>query len=240
MLRKTLSAAILFLLALTPPVLKGDISVGVNIGLTYDQNNMEPEINTINARMEKYKYDNPGTDMTPLNIPYSPVFGANIRVSRDIFMMRAGMHYAKQFMYPPSGNIAPGGNDNIIEGDSYSFSLPLTLGISLSAGFNTSVYFGAGPGLYYSYIKLTQSDPGNGFLDPDEPKLLYKTRHYGWNFIAGLEIPVHERITLTAEWLYQNGRSGNVKCSKTGNKLTMDSTTSMILFGVNYYLRSDL
>ena len=241
MLNKT-AALLIILFFIIPSGIKAGISVGINAGLTHDQNNLEPEISSVNSRMQKYVKDNPGTDITPINIPYTPVFGANIRMIAGAFLLRTGVHYAEPLMYPSTGHVSPGGNENEIKFRSYSLSIPITLCLTLSAGFNTSVYFGAGAGLHYSYLKITQSDPGGGFYEPDVDVLSYKTRHYGWNCITGIEIPISDRITVTAEWLYQNAVSGSVENRRGGggNPRSLDSSYSIILFGVNYYLRPNL
>lgn len=237
-LNKFSSAAVILLLAKISAFAVGEIGIGLNLGLTYDPNNIEPEISAVNARMIEYERTNPGTDLTTLNLPYSPVIGTNVRYTLNNLMLRTGVIYARPFLYPSTGNIAPpAGTDNVIKYDSYVLSFPVQVCLMMRLGVNTSVYFGAGAAAHISYLEVTQSSPGGGFVDPDIASAKYSAAHIGWNFIAGAEAPLSDRSSVTVEWFYQNAVSGAAKNSGGAPPRALNSSCSMILFGINYYLR---
>jgi opacity protein-like surface antigen len=233
------SASLIITAAACSSLTAGSIGFGFNLGLTYDQNGLEPEISRLNTRLIKYEAANTGTDMTRLNIPYSPVIGVNMRYSHNNLIIRTGLHYARTFIYAPSGNIAPPASpDNRIRFDSYAATVPLNLMLSIQPFSGASIYAGPGAGATISKIMITQSAP-NGFLSPDEPSLTYEGKNISWNWITGIEVPVGERAAFTAEWIWQSALSGSSESTETGHRRPVNSSCSIILFGYNYYLRID-
>jgi hypothetical protein len=62
--------------------------------------------------------------------------------------------------------------------------------------------------------------------------------------MIGAEIPVHEKFTLSVEWVHQEGRSHPVDNDGIDNagliavspKKTLDVRGDFLIFGLNYYI----
>jgi opacity protein-like surface antigen len=229
----------------------GEFSVGLNAGVTYAPNNIESVINRYNTAMENYADANAGTEVTQINVPYSPVFGFNVRYQFNYFLFRLGCHYSDPIL-PIKGSITPaGGVENKIEVRTYQNSFPATVGLIIPLKKRTYFYIGAGGTLHQSYIRIKQSDPVQvGFnmqadlgVSKNTRDRYYKT-FVGYHLILGAEVPVSDKYTITAEWVHQEGRSFPVKNEgrdENGNSIStprrgIEVKGDILLFGVNYYI----
>jgi hypothetical protein len=72
----------------------GEFAIGLNGGLACDPNNLEDEITRYNLEMSQYEENNAGASSTAMAIPYSPVYGFNVRYQLNFFFLRLGCHYS--------------------------------------------------------------------------------------------------------------------------------------------------
>jgi hypothetical protein len=144
----------------------GEFSVGVNLGFTYDPNNLEEEMSRYNMVMESFKEANAGSSVTQLSIPYAPVFGVNLRYQFNFFLFRLGCHYS-QPMGGVKGSITPaGGVKNTIEMSTYQISYPATIGLIIPLRERTYFYIGTGATFHSAYVEIKQSNPGQAVGGP--------------------------------------------------------------------------
>ncbi len=248
-------AALAVVLASSGAFAIGEFSVGVNAGVTYAPNNIESDINRFNTAMEAYKDSAPGTKVTQLSVPYSPVVGVNVRYQLNYFLFRLGWHYSNP-MQPITGSITPvGGVKNEIRVKTWQSSFPVTIGLIMPLKKRTYFYIGAGGSFHQSFVQVTQSNPDQPAATPafnmatdlnlsSNTRDSYYKAFVGYHLILGAEVPISDKYTITTEWIHQEGRSfpvmnegkdqsgASTKLPRRGINVKGD----ILLFGVSYYI----
>jgi hypothetical protein len=232
----------------------GEFSLGMNLGFTYGPNGVDDTVNRFNTGMENYKSANAGTKMEQLSAPYCPVFGVSARYQFNYFLFRFGWHYTQPVL-PIEGYITPvGGVKNKIRITTYQNSLPATIGIIMPLKKRTYFYLGAGGTLHHAYIKVTQKAPNQPTATPafnmtsvgvsDNQVDRYSGMFVAYHLILGAEVPVSEKVTITTEWIHQEGMSYPLKNQGLDNggaatadpKRNINVRGDVLLFGVSYYI----
>lgn len=224
----------------------GEFSMGINAGITRDPNDLENEINSQNAWMEAQKEADPGAKTTQLTVPYAFVPGFNFRYQFNYLLLRIGGHFAKSGSGVKGSYVSSTGAKNTIRIQTYQNSFPLSLGFIVPLKERTYFYMGAGITFHQAFVKITQSNPSvpayNSF--GLNTKNIYLDNFVGFHLIVGTEAPLTDRITITAEWIHQEGRSHPIKnegLDQNGLETTqperiISARGDFILFGVNYYI----
>ncbi len=248
----TLIGGLLFILLISTSICYaiGEFSLGVNIGITYDPNNLDNEITRYNTVMDAYKEENSGTTVSNLIVPYAPAYGFNIRYQFNFFLFRIGCHFTRPIV-TNKGNITPaGGEKNTIRIISFQNSFPATIGLILPLKDRTYFYIGAGPTYHQAYVKITQSKPDqtSSFFSSaglsTNKRDRYAEDFIGYHLMIGAEIPISGKLTLSTEWIHQEGRSyplSNGGIDQFGNdtylpKRIINVRGDFILLGINYYI----
>jgi len=160
-------------------------------------------------------------------------------------------------MQTVKGSITPaGGVKNTIKIDTYQASVPATIGLLVPLSNRTQFFIGAGPTYHQSTVTITQSNPvqaGPPFrfdtIDPfgsltANKRDRYSAAYVGYHLMVGAEIPVHEKFTLSVEWIHQEGRSHPVEndgvdsadAATVTPRRTLDARGDFLVFGLNYYI----
>ncbi len=219
----------------------GEIGVGFNLGLTYAPNNTDDLI----ARYNREMVTTAGADVDQLGAPYVPVVGINLRYQFNYVLFRLGCHLAAPIM-PTKGSITVGGQKNTIRVSAFQNSIPATVGLLLPVKKRTYFYIGGGGTLHQAYIKISQSAPDAAGIDigDDNRKDSYFKTFVGYHLLLGAEVPLSEKVTMTTEWIHQEGRSypiNNHGTDSAGNptgspKKAISVKGDVILFGLSYYI----
>jgi hypothetical protein len=234
----------------------GEFSLGMNMGFTYGPNNVGADIDRINAAMEYYKNANATAKIDQVSVPYCPVFGVNARSQFNYFLFRFGWYYT-QPLFPVEGSITPPGGllKNKIRIETWQNSMPATIGIIMPLKKRTYFYLGAGGTLHHAYVKVTQSHPVQGAFDmstinggnpaySSNKRDSYSGMFVAFHLLLGAEVPISDKITITTEWIHQEGMSyplSNDGISSTGTavktpKRDINVRGDVLLFGVSYYI----
>ncbi|HPA72636.1 MAG TPA: outer membrane beta-barrel protein [Spirochaetota bacterium] len=233
----------------------GEFALGLNAGATYDPNNLEEQISRYNLALQSYELTG-NASTSQISVPYSPVFGFNIRYQFNFFFFRIGSHYTTPFQ-TVKGSITPNaGVKNTIKIETYQMSIPATIGLLVPLSNRTHFFIGAGPTYHHSSVTITQSNPNQvGFLLNDaavdpygsltaNKRDRYSAAYVGYHLMVGAEIPVHEKFTLSVEWIHQEGRSHPVEndgvdsadAATVTPRRTLDARGDFLVFGLNYYI----
>ncbi len=228
----------------------GEFSVGLNIGITSDPNNLDSEINRYNTVMEVYKEETSGAKISTLTVPYSPAYGFSFRYQFNFFLIRMGCHFTRPIGTNKGSVTPPGGEKNTIRITTYQNSFPATIGLLLPLKDRTYFYIGVGPTYHQTYVKITQSKPeqtstlfSNAGLSTNR-RDRYAVDFIGYHLMLGAEVPLWGKFTLSTEWIHQEGRSyplQNGGVDQTGNDVytprkIINVKGDFILFGINYYI----
>lgn len=232
----------------------GEFALGLNGGITYDPNSIEDLTTRYDLAMENYYTNNAGTDISQIAVPYSPVFGLNVRYQFNFFFFRIGYHYTAPFQTIKGSITPPGGVKNTIKIDVFQASAPATIGLLVPMGQRTLFFIGGGPSLHHASVTITQSNPVqsspafnfntiDGSLSSNK-RDSYSAAFVGYHLMIGAEIPVHEKFTLTVEWIHQEGKSHPIDNDGVdANDLevaapskSISVTGDFLLFGINYYI----
>ncbi|HSV97150.1 MAG TPA: outer membrane beta-barrel protein [Spirochaetota bacterium] len=220
----------------------GEFGIGFNLGLTYAPNNTDDIIARYNGEM----MTTAGADVNQLNTPYVPVVGINLRYQFNYLLFRIGCHLATPVV-PTKGSITVGGNKNTIRISAFQNSIPATIGLLMPVKKRTYFYIGGGGTLHQAYIKISQSAPDAAGIDigDDNRKDSYFKTFVGYHLLLGAEVPLSEKVTMTTEWIHQEGRSypiNNHGTDSAGNptsspKKAISVKGDVLLFGVSYYIQ---
>ncbi|OPZ36327.1 MAG: hypothetical protein BWY96_02326 [Spirochaetes bacterium ADurb.BinA120] len=220
----------------------GEIGVGFNLGLTYAPNNTDEII----ARHNHEMMSTPGGDVEQLNPPYVPVVGINVRYQFNYLLFRVGCHLAAPLM-PVKGSITVGGETNNMRVSAFQNSIPATIGLLMPVKKRTFFYIGAGGTLHQAYIKISQSAPDAAGIDigSDNRRDSYFKAFVGYHLLVGAEVPISERVTITTEWIHQEGRSFPINNHGTDNagastnlpRHAINVRGDVLLFGISYYIQ---
>ncbi len=253
--------AIITMCAVMPAYAIGEFAIGLNGGVTYDANNLEDLTSRYNMAMLMYREADPGnadTSLSQISIPYSPVFGFNARYQLNFFFFRIGCHYTTPFK-TVKGTVTPaGGEKNTIKFSTYQAALPATVGLLVPLSSRTLFFIGAGPTYHQSSVSITQSNPVQSPPAPatafnfntTDPTLTsnkrdrYSASFVGYHLMIGAEIPVHDKFSLSVEWIHQEGKSHPVDndgidagdAAASSPRRTLDSRGDFLIFGLNYYI----
>lgn len=224
----------------------GEFSIGINAGITRDTNDLENETNSQNAVMEAQKDADDGAEVKQLNVPYAFVPGFNLKYQYNYMLFRFGGHFAKPGSGVKGSYETSTGEKNTIRIQTYQNSFPLSLGFLVPLKERTYFYMGAGITFHQAFVKITQSNPAvpayNSF--GTNRKNIYLDYFAGFHLIVGTEVPLTDKITITAEWIHQEGRSHPIKnkgLDQNGLETSQPEriisvSGDFILFGVNYYI----
>jgi hypothetical protein len=237
--------------AVTPGLAVGEFSFGVTAGATHDVNNLANEINRYNMAMEAYSDETPGSMTQTMNTPTAPAFGLNFRYQFNQILFRVGCHFATPAA-PIKGYVNPAGvEENEIKITTFQFSAPASVAILLPIKDKTFVYMGIGLTYHQLYVKMTQSKPeltqtifSNAGLSTNKQDS-WSGEAGGYHFLIGAEVSITERLSLTAEWIHQEGRSfplENKGIDITGASVETPKKTFSVrgdfaLLGLCYYVQ---
>jgi hypothetical protein len=188
--------------------------------------------------MEAYKAANPGSSVSPLNVPYAGLLGANLRFRIEFFMLKLGFHYIEAFLYSSMGSIEPpASRRNTVRFNTRQIALPLTACFLLEASRRCIFYFGGGFSVFFAHLEITQGRPDPALGLPDSAKKRsFDTHLFGYHLCLGVEFPlILKRLSISAEWMFQQGISQPVRASGGGARRTIDVTGNHLIFGLNYY-----
>jgi opacity protein-like surface antigen len=236
----------------------GEFALGLNAGATNDPNNLEDLSSRYNMAMVAYQAipGNETTGFTQITVPYSPVFGFNVRYQFNFFFFRIGSHYTTPMQTVKGSITPPGGVKNTIKIETFQASFPATIGLLVPVSNRTQFFIGAGPTYHQASITISQSNPvqaGFQFNDPvidpygnlsANKRDRYSAAFVGYHLMIGAEIPVHEKFTLSVEWIHQEGRSHPVEnegidssdAATADPRRTLDARGDFLIFGLNYYI----
>ncbi len=198
----------------------GEFSIGINGGVTYDPNHLGPYIDYQNREWKAG-----GGDASQMDTPYAAVAGFSMRYQFNYFLFRIGFHYATP-LQDIKGKSDTGFEYTI---DTYQASLPATIGLILPLRKRTYFFLGGGLTYHYAYLDI----------DTDEPNKegRFADAIAGYHFMVGAEVPVTDDITISSEWIHQEGRSIPIEDDKgSGGKYTINVKGDILLFGINYYI----
>jgi hypothetical protein len=246
------AAAVACLLAAGDAYAIGEFSLGLNLGMTYDPNSLRYDLDRLNTAMEAYGENNPGTKVDQLAAPYAPVYGMNVRYQFNYFLFRIGFFFSHPLTKVEGGITPPGGSENTIRISTYQASIPATIGLLLPLKKRTFFYLGFGGTLHYAYAKMSQSNPvqaGPAFsmanLDARytdisaNPSDRWEKEFVGIHVILGAEVPVSSTLTISVEWMHQEGNSWSIRNSRSPTdtpRKSLSTRGNVLLFGVNYYI----
>jgi len=224
----------------------GEFAVGLNGGLASDPNNLEGEITRYNLEMALYEENNSGASSTAMAIPYAPVYGFNLRYQLNFFFLRLGCHYSSPLQDAKGSVTTAAGVKNSIKISTYQASFPATLGLLVPLNRRTHVYVGAGPTLHQAGVTITQSSPDSAVMTSltENKRDRYSATFVGYHFILGAEVPIHEKFTLSVEWIHQEGSSHPIENDGLDKndadiltpKRSLNVRGDCIMFGLNYYI----
>ncbi len=245
---------IIIIITCSPALAISEFALGLNGGITYEPNSIEDITTRYNLAMENYYNNNAGTEISQISVPYSPVFGLNIRYQFNFFFFRIGYHYTAPFQTIKGSVTPPGGLKNTIKIDVFQASAPATIGLLVPMGERTLFFIGGGPSLHHASITITQSNPVqtspvfnfntiDGSLSSNK-RDSYSAAFVGYHLMIGAEIPVHEKFTLSVEWIHQEGKSHPIEndgvdandIDVTSPSRSVSVTGDFLLFGINYYI----
>ncbi len=242
---KTILGVILVTAALAAPggaYAIGEIGVGFNLGLTYAPNNTDELI----ARYNDEMMTTAGADVDQLRAPYVPVVGINLRYQFNYLLFRIGCHLAAPVM-TTKGSITVGGNKNTIRVSAFQNSIPATVGLLMPVKKRTYFYIGAGGTLHQAYVKISQSAPDAAGIDigSDNRRDRYFKAFVGYHLLVGAEVPLSEKVTITTEWIHQEGRSFPINnhgtdaagASTSLPRRSINVKGDVLLFGISYYIQ---
>lgn len=197
----------------------GEIAVGLNAGATYDPNHLETSITQWNISNRVT-----ALAINEIRIPYSFVWGYNIRYNFNYFLFRLGAHFTK------TNDVSGRADFNKVSiSSNYQFSAPVSICMSLPLKKHTYFYLGGGLTYHYASFQWAETLPSK--------KYRYADSISGFHYIIGAEAPVTQNITVSTEWIHQEGRSIPIKDSINKiSTLTISVKGNFILFGVNYYI----
>ncbi len=196
----------------------GEFSLGLNTGITYDPNHLESAITQWNTNAKTT-----ATSVTQISIPYSFTWGFNMRYQFNYFLFRIGTHFTTPY------SINGKADANKVTISTYQFGLPATVGLIMPLKQRTYFFIGAGITYNYAYLEWEETAPAN--------KYRYADSIPGFHFMMGAEAPLTPKITLSVEWMHQEGRSIPIKDEIGGTiKQTISVKGDFLLFGVNYYI----
>lgn len=238
----------------------GEFALGLNAGATYDPNNLEDLSSRYNMAMVAYKSTtgNEGSSINQIAVPYSPVFGFNVRYQFNFFFFRIGSHYTTPMQTVKGSITPPGGVKNTIKIETFQASFPATVGLLVPVSNRTQFFIGAGPTYHQSSVTITQNNPDqtppgpatafnfnslDGTLSANK-RDRYSAAFVGYHLMVGAEIPVHEKFTLSVEWIHQEGRSHPIEndgidgsdVATVSPMRTLDARGDFLIFGLNYYI----
>lgn len=213
------TAIILFIIGSTTGAFAiGEFSIGINGGVTYDPNHLGPYIDHQNREWKAA-----GGDVSQMDTPYAAVAGFSMRYQFNYFLFRIGFHYAT-----PMQDIKGEGGGVKYTIDTYQASLPATIGLILPLRKRTYFFLGGGLTYHYAYLNI-KTDPGG--------ETRFADAIAGYHFMVGAEVPVTDDITISSEWIHQEGRSIPIEDDKgSGEKYTINVKGDILLFGINYYI----
>lgn len=252
----TIAASILTFLALSGGSAHaiGEFSLGLNAGVAYGVNEIDTTIDRFNTAMKGFQNTLAGTEVNQLRVPYTPVVGLNVRYQFNFLLFRLGWHFTS-LIQPVQGSITPAtGVKNEIEIFSLQHSMPASIGLIIPLKKRTYFFIGAGGTFHISYTRITQSNPDQPGVPFDFNTLdssLSKNRRdryykefVGYHFIMGAEVPVGSNVTITTEWIHQDGRSFPMDnegkdaagLSTSSPRKSISARGDFLLFGISYYI----
>ncbi len=196
----------------------GEFSLGLNAGITYDPNHLEPAITQWNTQAKTT-----ATSVEQITIPYSFAWGINMRYQFNYFLFRIGAHFTSPY------SVRGKADANKVTISTYQFGLPATVGLIMPLKQRTYFFIGAGITYNYAYLEWKETVPANKYRFADSIP--------GFHYMMGAEAPITSKITLSVEWMHQEGRSIPIKDEIAGTtKQTISVKGDFLLFGVNYYI----
>ncbi len=209
---------IAFVFATSPAWAIGEFSLGVNAGLTYDPNHLEPLITQWNTNAKTT-----ATTVKQISIPYSFTWGIALRYQFNYFLFRIGSYFTSPY------EVKGKADANRVTISTYQFGLPATVGLIMPLKQRTYFFIGAGLTYNYAYLQWEETAPAAKYRFADSIP--------GFHYCMGAEAPITSKITLSVEWMHQEGRSIPVKdeISNTTTQ-TISVKGDFLLFGVNYYI----
>jgi len=196
----------------------GEFSLGINTGITYDPNHLEPLITQWNTGAKTT-----ATSVDQITIPYSFAWGINMRYQFNYFLFRIGAHFTSPY------SVTGKADANKVTISTYQFGLPATVGLIMPLKQRTYFFIGAGITYNYAYLEWKETAPA--------AKYRYADSIPGFHYMMGAEAPITSKITLSVEWMHQEGRSIPIKDEIAGTtKQTISVKGDFLLFGVNYYI----
>lgn len=196
----------------------GEFSLGINSGITYDPNHLEPTITQWNTAAKTT-----ATSVEQVTIPYSFAWGINMRYQFNYFLFRIGAHFTSPY------SVRGKADANKVTISTYQFGLPATVGLIMPLKQRTYFFIGAGITYNYAYLEWKETAPANKYRFADSIP--------GFHYMMGAEAPITSKITLSVEWMHQEGRSIPIKDEIAGTtKQTISVKGDFLLFGVNYYI----
>lgn len=256
----TLILAATLLVTASPSWAIGEVAFGLSGGISYNPNNVDSTLDQYNAVIRTALKNNTSAKGDEFGLSYSGVFGFNMRYQFNYFFFRIGCTY-NSFLTPNTASYTPAGETvaNTIKMKSTQLALPATVALLIPLKKKTYFFLGAGASLYYSFIEISQNHPDKSKTDLDAAALIatpsqgissnkrdrYGDMFVGYHLLIGAEVPVSERVSISAEWIHQEGISqpiSNEGLDITGDtavilpQSSIDVSGDLILFSVNYYI----
>ena len=210
----------------------GSFSMGINAGATYDPNYLQNDINSYNKEIENQSGKQ-------IDIPYAFAFGANFRYQFNYVLFRIGGYYTEPY-YGTDGSCST----NKIHISTFQAAFPISVAFTLPIKERGNFFIGGGLSLYVASVKFTQSNPAAGPIPTADMRDSYYGIFPGWHIIAGAEVPLLDRYSISVEWIHQEGRSAPLSnngldstgAPTSGPKRIINARGDFFLFGVNYYI----
>ncbi|MDY6968205.1 MAG: outer membrane beta-barrel protein [Spirochaetota bacterium] len=228
----------------------GEFSIGISSGFTHDPNNLEDKITQYNTALEVFREGSSGGTTSQMNIPYSFSGGINLKYQFNYILFRFGCHFTKPSSTIRGSVTTASDEKNKIDIKTYQMGFPVTIGLSMPLNKWTSFYLGAGLTYHYAFLEITQSNPAvtssvfNNMNLSTNRKNSYSGIFPGYHIILGIEVPVHSRLTISSEWIHQEGRShslSNNGVDAAGNDISaprniINIKGDFFIIGVNYFI----
>ncbi len=231
----------------------GEFSAGILAGFTHAPNNIDEDIARYNNRIRAYSAVNLGAQSRQMAVPYSPAIGMSLRYQFNYLLLRLGLHYTKPLGLVHGSVTPPGGLKNSIRMRTSQSSMPASIAFLIPLKKRTHFYIGAGGTLYQAHVRISQSFPEQASplfsmtnLSLSNNAVNSYARIFpGFHLLAGIEIPLGEKLTASAEWIHQEGQSypdtNNGKDYLGSRAYTprkaLDARGDFLLIGINYYFR---
>ena len=207
----------------------GIFSTGIGLGASGDTGGLDSTVSYINSEMRKFQIANPGTSVTEIESPYSPVIALNFSYIYNYSIFKAGWEYSGNYFLKRSGSLA----DNDIEISYSRFTFPVSAGLLIPYDRKSRFYFAGGVNYTYAEMLIKQSDPDPAWILPDK-KYTFAGDILGFHVKAGGEVLLSRNYTFLFEVTRFFGKESKVDSEEDNARFPLRLNTFQFTAGINY------